>query len=203
MAVIMPIGGRFYNRLGPRLLVGTGLVVTGISFWELSHLTSQIGAWDIFWPQVMQGVGFSLIFVALSTAALATIPRPQVTAATGLYNVSRQVFGSVGIALAATQLTSGISRYRQMLLEHVSIGNPAAVSWLSNATAAMMARTGSDVQTARRMALRLLDGTVMRQATVLSYNRIFVLVSLLFVIALPLIFLLKRGHAVEGEMIAE
>jgi DHA2 family multidrug resistance protein len=67
----------------------------------------------------------------------------------------------------------------------------------------MMARTGSDVQTARRMALRLLDGTVMRQATVLSYNRIFVLVSLLFVIALPLIFLLKRGHAVEGEMIAE
>jgi DHA2 family multidrug resistance protein len=53
------------------------------------------------------------------------------------------------------------------------------------------------------MALRLLDGTVMRQATVLSYNRIFVLVSLLFVIALPLIFLLKRGHAVEGEMIAE
>jgi DHA2 family multidrug resistance protein len=203
MAVIMPIGGRFYNRLGPRLLVGTGLVVTGISFWQLSHLTSQIGAWDIFWPQVMQGIGFSLIFVALSTAALATIPRPQVTAATGLYNVSRQVFGSVGIAVAATQLTSGISRYRQMLLEHVNTGNSAAVNWLSSATAAMMARTGSDIQTARRMALRLLDGTVMRQATVLSYNRIFVLVSLLFVIALPLIFLLKRGHAVEGEMIAE
>jgi DHA2 family multidrug resistance protein len=203
MAVIMPIGGRFYNRLGPRLLVGTGLVVTGISFWQLSHLTSQIGAWDIFWPQVMQGIGFSLIFVALSTAALATIPRPLVTAATGLYNVSRQVFGSVGIAVAATQLTSGISRYRQMLLEHVNTGNSAAVNWLSSATAAMMARTGSDIQTARRMALRLLDGTVMRQATVLSYNRIFVLVSLLFVIALPLIFLLKRGHAVEGEMIAE
>ncbi|HUQ19480.1 MAG TPA: DHA2 family efflux MFS transporter permease subunit [Gemmatimonadaceae bacterium] len=203
MAVIMPIGGRFYNRLGPRFLVGAGLVVTGISFWELSHLTSQISAWDIFWPQIMQGVGFSLIFVALSTAALATIPRPQVTAATGLYNVSRQVFGSVGIAFAATQLTSGISRYRQMLLEHVTTANAAAVSWLSNATAAMMARTGSDIITARRMALRLLDGTVMRQATVLSYNRIFVGVSLLFVIALPLIFLLKRGHAVEGEMIAE
>ena len=67
MAVIMPIGGRFYNRLGPRLLVGAGLVITGISFWELSHLTSQIGAWDIFWPQVMQGVGFSLIFDSLVT----------------------------------------------------------------------------------------------------------------------------------------
>jgi DHA2 family multidrug resistance protein len=203
MAVIMPIGGRFYNRLGPRVLVGAGLVVTGISFWQLSHLTTQVGFYDILWPQIWQGVGFSLIFVALSTAALATIAKPEVTAATGLYNVSRQVFGSVGIALAATQLTSGITRYRGLLSEHVSSSNPTAVSWLQSATAAMMARTGADIETARHQALRLLDLTVTRQAAVLSYNHVFVLVSVLFVFALPLVFLLKRGHAVEGEMIAE
>ena len=85
MAVIMPLGGRFYNKLGPRVLVGTGLLVSGFAFWDLSHLTTQVGFWDILWPQVWQGVGFSLIFVALSTAALATIPRPDVTAATPLY----------------------------------------------------------------------------------------------------------------------
>jgi DHA2 family multidrug resistance protein len=203
MAVIMPIGGRFYNRLGPRVLVGAGLVVTGISFWQLSHLTTQVGFYDILWPQIWQGVGFSLIFVALSTAALATIAKPEVTDATGLYNVSRQVFGSVGIALAATQLTSGITRYRGLLAEHVSSSNPTAVSWLQSATAAMMARTGADIETARHQALRLLDLTVTRQAAVLSYNHVFVLVSVLFVFALPLVFLLKRGHAVEGEMIAE
>jgi DHA2 family multidrug resistance protein len=200
MAVVMPIGGRFYNKLGPRVLVGTGLVVTGFSFWDLSHLTSQVGFWDIFWPQLLQGIGFSLIFVALSTAALATIPRPEVTAATGLYNVSRQVFGSVGIAISATQLTAGMNRYHSMLSEKASIANPAAVAWLSNATAAMMARTGLDFETARRQALRLLDATISRQAAVLSYNRVFVLVSLLFVFALPLVFLLKRGHAPEGEL---
>jgi DHA2 family multidrug resistance protein len=203
MAVIMPIGGRFYNRLGPRALVGAGLVVTGLSFWQLSHLTTQVGFYDILWPQIWQGVGFSLIFVALSTAALATIAKPEVTAATGLYNVSRQVFGSVGIAVAATQLTSGITRYRGLLSEHVSTSNSAAVSWLQSATAAMMARTGADIETARHQALRLLDIAVTRQAAVLSYNHVFVLVSVLFVFALPLVFLLKRGHAVEGEMIAE
>jgi MFS transporter, DHA2 family, multidrug resistance protein len=203
MAVIMPIGGRFYNKLGPRLLVGVGLIVTGLSFWQLSHLTSQVGFMDILWPQVWQGVGFSLIFVALSTAALATIARPEVTAATGLYNVSRQVFGSVGIAVSATQLTAGVTRYHSILAEHVGVANAAAVSWLSSVTSAMMARTGVDAQTAHQQALKLLDGMVTRQATVLSYNRIFVLVSLLFVIALPLVFLLKRGHAVEGELAAE
>lgn len=197
MAVIMPIGGRFYNRLGPRLLVGSGLAITGVSFYLLSHLTSQIDAWDIFWPQVMQGVGFSLIFVALSTAALATIAKPQVTAATGLYNVSRQVFGSIGIAIAATQLTSGVTRNHAILAEQAGQTNATAVAWLSRVTAAMMARTGADLETAREQALKLLDATVTRQAAVLSYNHVFILVSLLFVFALPLVFFLKRGHAVE------
>ena len=203
MAVIMPIGGRFYNKLGPRLLVGSGLLVTGYSFWDLSHLTSQVGFWDILWPQVWQGVGFSLIFVALSTAALATIPRPEVTAATGLYNVSRQVFGSVGIAVAATQLTSGITQYHSILAERAGQANASAIAWLQQATAAMMSRTGNDFATARAQALKLLDVMVTRQATVLSYNRVFVLVSMLFIIALPLVFLLKRGHAVEADIVAE
>jgi MFS transporter, DHA2 family, multidrug resistance protein len=203
MGVCMPIGGRLYNRLGPRVLVGAGLIITGLSFWQLSHLTSQISALDILWPQVWQGVGFSLIFVALSTAALATIDRPQITAATGLYNVSRSVFGSVGIAISATQLTSGVTRFHALLAEHAGSGNPVAVSWLSSTTAAMMARTGVDAATARQQALKLLDITVTRQATVLSYNRIFVLVSMLFVFALPLVFLLKRGHAIEGEIPVE
>jgi DHA2 family multidrug resistance protein len=203
MAVIMPIGGRFYNRLGPRLLVGSGLAVTGVSFFLLSHLTTQIGYWDIFWPQVMQGVGFSLIFVALSTAALSTIAKPEVTAATGLYNVSRQIFGSIGIAIAATQLTSGVTRNHAILADQVGQANPAAVAWLSRVTAAMMARSGGDITIAREQALKLLDATVTRQAAVLSYNSVFVLVSLLFLFALPLVFFLRRGHAVEGEVMVD
>jgi DHA2 family multidrug resistance protein len=204
MAVCMPIGGRFYNRLGPRILVGAGLVVTGFSFWQLSHLTISVGYWDIFWPQVLQGVGFSLIFVALSTAALATIAKPDITAATGLYNLFRNIFGSVGIAISAAQLAAGMSRYHAMLAERVSVANSTAVSWLSTATAAMMARTGADAETARKMALKLLDVTISRQAAVLSYNRVFVLVAMLFVIALPLVLMLKRGHATgEMEIMAE
>jgi DHA2 family multidrug resistance protein len=203
MAVIMPIGGRFYNKLGPRVLVGSGLVVSGFSFWDLSHLTLDVGYWDLFWPQVFQGIGFSLIFVALSTAALAAIPKPQVTAATGLYNLARNIFGSVGIAICATQLSAGTSRYHAMLADHVNVTNSAAVTWLQTVTAGLMARTGADLQTARAMAMRMLDGMLMRQAAVLSYNRVFVLVSVLFVIALPLVLLLKRSHAEEIELMVD
>jgi DHA2 family multidrug resistance protein len=204
MAVIMPIGGRLYNRLGPKIFVGSGLAVSAYSFWELSHLTTQVGFWDIFWPQMWQGVGFGLIFVALSTAALATIPRPVMTDATGLYNVVRQVFGSVGIAVSATLLGRSVTRYHSVLSWHLSSGDPNVVAWVQRVAAGLMARTGSDLATARLQAVKLLNLSVLRQASVLAYNHVFLLVTFLFILGLPLVLLLKTPEgAVEHEIMVE
>ncbi len=190
MAVIMPLGGRVYNRIGPRILVGAGLVVSAFSFLELSHLTPDMGFWDIFWPQVWQGVGFALIFVALSTAALATIPRKQMTQATGLYNVVRQVFGSVGIAVAATELARSTRRYHAILGEHITAYGATSQSQLQAMIGGMMAR-GADAVTARVEAMKLMDARVLRQAAVLAYNHVFALVTFLFALAIPLVILLR------------
>jgi DHA2 family multidrug resistance protein len=192
MAVLMPIGGRFYNRLGPRVLVGGGLLICGVGFYTMSKLTADTGFWDLFWPQLWQGVGFSLIFVALSTAALSTIPKPKMTAATGLYNVVRQVMGSVGIAIAATMLSSSTVRYHAVLSEDAgasSIGR----QWLQGITAGMISK-GADAFTAKQRALGILQGMIERQAAVLAYNHVFVLVAALFFLSFPLVFLLRRGH---------
>lgn len=201
MAVVMPIGGLLYNSVGPRPLIGSGLLVSAFSFWQLSHLTTAVGFWDVFVPQLWQGVGFSLIFVALSTAALSGIEKSRMTAAAGLYNVVRQVFGSIGVAVSATTLTSGIIRYHDQLAAHVTIYDPATRAWLRSVTGAMRA-AGADAYTATRRALGLLDGRVTRQASVLSYNHVFALVMVLFVIAVPLVLLLRGGHAVDEPAIA-
>lgn len=201
MAVLMPIAGRLYNRVGPRLLVAAGLLVSGFSFWDLAHLTSEVGFWDVFLPQLWQGVGFSLIFVALSTAAFAGLPRAKMTAAAGLYNVVRQVCGSVGIAVAASELTRGAVRYHSVLAEHVTAYNSLARQWLQGAAAAMR-QAGADAYTAGRRALELLDLSVNRQAAVLSYNHVFALVAALFVIVLPLVLLLRRTQNVEDGPVA-
>lgn len=197
MAVVMPIGGRFYNKFGPKVFVGAGLAISAASFWELSHLTTNIGFWDIFWPQMWQGVGFSLIFLALSTAALADIPRHMMTQASGLYNVVRQIFGSVGIAVAASVLTSGMLRYDSEIKQNISLYDPTAQSFLRNAMAGML-RSGVDQFTARMRALRMLDLTIFREAAVTAYNHVFALVSILFLIAIPFVFFL-RGSKAEGD----
>jgi len=202
MAVVMPIGGLFYNRLGPRVLVGTGLAISAFSFWDLAHLTSDTGIWDILLPQVWQGIGFSLLFVALSTAALATIPKAKMTAASGLYNVVRQVMGSVGIALSATELTRTQAIYHDRLAEHVTIYGAATQSWLHAVTAGMM-RRGVDAATAGREALRILDLDVGRQAAVLAYNHVLLLVAALFLIGFPLVLLVRGHRDMKVEIVAD
>jgi DHA2 family multidrug resistance protein len=194
-AIVGPIGGRLYNRLGPRVLVAIGLLLNAVGFWQFAHLTGQVGAWDIFWPQVWQGAGMGLLFVAIATAALATIPKPKMTAATGLYNVVRQVCSSVGIAVAATQLTYGTARYHDLLAEHVTVYGEGTRMLLRQLTTAML-RAGADPVTAAQRALSLLDLRVLRQATVLAYNHIFELTTVLFLLGLPLTqFLVSRRVA--------
>ncbi|HJQ20287.1 MAG TPA: DHA2 family efflux MFS transporter permease subunit [Gemmatimonadaceae bacterium] len=203
MAVLMPIGGRVYNRIGPKILVTAGLVLSAVSFVQLANMTVDTGFWDLFWPQVLQGAGFSLIFVALTTAAFATIDKPKVTAASGLYNVVRTVAGSIGVAIAASQLTTMTQANHAVLAERASMANSSAVTWVQQATAGMM-RTGVDAYTARMRALKLLDLSMTRQAVVMALNHVFVLIAILFFISLPFVLLLRAGHADGHEaMIAE
>ena len=184
------------------MLVFIGMALNAYSFWQLAHLTSQVGAWDIFWPQVWSGAGTSILFVAIATAALSTIPKPRMTAATGLYNVVRMVCASIGIAVAATQLSYRTSRYHDLLAEHVTLYGEGTRLFLQRATAAMRA-AGADPVTAAKRAVAILDGQVTRQAVVLAYNHIFELAAALFVLGIPLVLLLKhRAERVDMGTVA-
>ena len=203
MAFAMPLTARIYPRTGPKLLIALGLLMNAVSFYFLSRLSLDIGYWDIFFPQFLQGIGFGLIFVALSTAVLSTIEKPLMTAATGLYNVIRQVFASVGIALAATCVTRGEIRYRAILVEHLTDYNDVTTGvlgrFLSHVFTSGAGATGTGME-----ALGLLERTVGRQAGMLAYNHVFFLIAVLFLISIPLAFAIRDPQVGRAsEMIAE
>ena len=200
MAIVLPIAGRLYNKLGPRILIGSGLFLNAISFYQLSVLSLDIGFWDIFLPQFLQGIGFGMIFVSLSTAALSTIEKHLLTAAAGLYNVVRMVFGSVGIALAATILTRGENFNRARLMEHITIFGDNAMHTLQSLTQYFYAR-GMDMADARNKAMKVVEEIVMRQASMLSFNHVFFLIAVLFILSIPLIFFItgfRSDAGIEG-----
>lgn len=196
-AVVGPIGGRFYNKVGPRVLVAVGLALNAYGFWQFSHLTTQVGVWDLLWPQVWQGAGMGLLFVAIATAALATIPKPRMTAATGLYNVVRQVSASIGIAIAANQVDAGTHRFHDQLAEGVTMYSEGARTMLQRMTGAMI-QAGGDSVTAVQRGLAIMNGRVTRQAVVLAYNHLFQLAAMLFVVSLPLTLMLKGQRGARG-----
>ncbi|MBV9851197.1 MAG: DHA2 family efflux MFS transporter permease subunit [Armatimonadetes bacterium] len=190
MMVVMPIGGALYNRLGARFMIGVGLALAGYAQWVMGHFTLETGRQDILIPQVIQGVGFALVFVALSTAALATIPKAKMTSATGLNNLIRQLGGSFGTALVVTLLTRHVAQARADLVQYASTGDPAFMQRWSGLTGTFAAQ-GHPLETARQMALRALDGLIQRQAAMVAYEYIFLWIGLLFALCLPLLLFLK------------
>jgi len=201
MGLTLPVAGRLYNRLGPRVLVSAGLTCSAVSFILMSRMSLDSGYADLFLTQALQGIGFGMTFVSVSTTALASIERPKMMAASGLYNVFRQVFGSVGVAVAATLFTRGQNSCRALMMEHVSLSNPAALTWIGKVSGALVNR-GTDLITARAKAAGMLENLVMRQAAMLSFNRIFFLMAFLFVIALPLVLLLRKQGGAEVAEVA-
>ncbi len=198
MAVMMPLAGRLYNRIGPRLLIAGGLALSALSFLQFSRFSIEIGFLDLAAPQVLQGFGFGMIFVSLSTAALMTIEKAKMNAATGLYNVVRQVFGSIGIAIAASQLSHGQALFRSVIGDHLSAYSDATMQTYGVLRRGMQG-AGSDPFTAQAQALRILDASASRQAAMMAYNRIFFMVVILFVASIPLVMLLRnQSHIAEA-----
>ncbi len=66
-------------------------------FW-LNRLTPQTGADDLFWPLILWAAGTVCMFLPLSLASLGAVPKAEVAAASGLYNLTRQLGGSLAIA---------------------------------------------------------------------------------------------------------
>ncbi len=192
MAVTMPIAGRMYNRCGPRLLVGIGMLVSGYSFWQLSRLNLQIGYMDILIPQALQGMGFGIVFVSITTSAMMTIDKSRMTGATGLYVVVRQIFGSIGIALVATELTRSRTTAHAALIEYLTPYRNVVNHWLRGAAGALAAN-GATPAMLQAKALGFLEATTQAHAAMLAFNHVFFMLALIFIISFPLSLLLKSG----------
>src|SRR5438067_3184383 len=121
MLVVMPIVGRIYTKVSPRLVVAFGIVLLAYTAWLMGHYTLATSSGDIVRVLIIQGVAFSCLFIPLTTMALSTIPRHRLSDATGLNSLLRQTGGSVGLAIFATMLTRYATTARGGLLSHFSM----------------------------------------------------------------------------------
>jgi DHA2 family multidrug resistance protein len=197
MMVGIPIVGRLYNKVQPRIMVLLGISLVALSAYFMAHYTLETGSRTVVFAIIVQGFGFASLFVPLTAVALSTIPRYRLADATGLNSLLRQIGGSLGLALFATLLPRFVAAARNGLAAHVVAGLPAVTGRVGMIERGLGAR-GLDPADAHAAAGRVLGGLVMRQATVLAFERMFMLAGIAFLFILPLVIFLKKPKAASG-----
>lgn len=193
-AVTMAVVGRNASRLDARVTVPIGASLFLYSMWKLSLLSFDAGAPDVFWPLIARGVGLGLIFVPLTGATMAELKTSELAQGTGMFNLTRQLGGSLGIAISATLLSRFTAQSRALLAEHVVNGDPVTLARVDIITRGLIAK-GMNAIVAKQQALAILDRQLQGQASVLAFSRLYLLSGVALMCALPLLLLFRSGKS--------
>lgn len=184
--------GLLSQKQDPRALLAVGTVSFLLCPWGLSSLSTQTGNPDLYGPLIARSAALGFLFVPLTIAPLGSLRPQERGAGSGIVNFMRQFGGSVGIAVMSTVLDRQRDYHRAWLVGHVNDGNPAVRGWL-HGTQGLLLLHGYGPAQAQAGALSLLARTVEKQVYILAFNDCFRLVVAVFLLALPLVFLFKKG----------
>ena len=190
--VAMVVTGKLINRVGPRTLITAGSLITAGVMFSLATINPDTGAGDLFWPLVFRGLGSAMMFLPLSIATLGSIPKRDVPAASGFYNLTRQLGGSLGIAMLTTMLARREAAHRATLIERVSPHSHEAMSRI-HAFTGFFQKLGAGAHDAQLRAMSVIDQILTGQAALQAFDDLFTYVGLAFIVTLPLVLFLDRG----------
>jgi EmrB/QacA subfamily drug resistance transporter len=196
-AVMMPISGRLLDAFGPKLVVIPGLALLGFATWLLVNLDVGTPDSTIRWILLMRGAAMGLMMMPVTTVSMDTIPPHQISRASALSNVLRQLFGAFSTGIFATILLSREQFHQALLVQNVTSTNVAAVGLLSATQSAMM-QQGMSAVAAQSIGVAALMKQVGTLATVQSFNDCFYLATLVSLCGLVPCLWLKRGKKAAG-----
>lgn len=193
---MMPLAVLLLRRFDARLLLTAGLLLFSASSFMNAALTSLTAYDQLRWTQVVRALGMPLVIVPITTLATGQLEPEHSGSASALFNMFRNLGGSVGIALLATQMDWREKFHSFRLGETITAFSPAANERLAGLAQHFVA-LGADVVSAGRQALGALAGTVRREALVMAYSDCFHLLGLLLLAMLLLVWLCEpaRGAA--------
>ncbi len=191
-AICMPLVGYLLGKgWDGRWMLAFGFGVAGVAFFGYSHMTLQSGTWDIFWYQINQGMGMSLLFVPLTVLTMSPIPKEETGYATSLYSVTRNIGSSVGISFVTTAVARRSQFHQNVLSSHLTAASLKTQAALQHMSQFIHLR-GTDPVTAGEKAHALLYKFLQQQAALLSYVDVFHVMGILFLAIIPLILFMHR-----------
>jgi MFS transporter, DHA2 family, multidrug resistance protein len=194
VAVMMPFVAMLIQKGVPqKYLIAIGMSLFFIfCLFCYQILTPDTGAHDFFWILILRGIGLGLLSVPVSTMALSTLKGVEIGQGAAFSGMMRQLGGAVGIAMISTFVTRQTDTHRVDLMTHMDVNNPDVQSRVVQIAGGFQGK-GFDMMKAKSMAYAALEGSVMKQATVLSYMDVFLYVGVLFLILVPFVLLFIKN----------
>ncbi|HMH22566.1 MAG TPA: DHA2 family efflux MFS transporter permease subunit [Puia sp.] len=188
---LMPFVGMMLKRGVPGQFMATGGFFLFFVFtWMLSNSTLESGTSDFFWPLVIRGIGMAILFVPLTTLALQELKGPDIGQGAGLNNMMRQLGGSFGIAILTTLIHIRSGQVRTALIEKINPYNPAYIQRNGAAVQNFMSKGHSAID-AQDMANRAMEGTVVKQTLLITYDNLYLTIGLFVLFCIPIVYLQK------------
>ncbi|GAB4348517.1 MAG: DHA2 family efflux MFS transporter permease subunit [Oricola sp.] len=176
MFVCAPVSGALSHRVDPRKMLLFGFIGFALSTWMLTGIDADWDYWELFLPQIIRGASLMFCMVTITNLALGTLPLDRLKNASGLFNLTRNLGGAVGLAGITTMLSDRSDLHYARIAETVTAGNRTATELLDG-----LARTfdasgipGGDA------ALSQLAGMVKQQAWVMSFADVSWVLTALF-----------------------
>jgi DHA2 family multidrug resistance protein len=179
----MPLVGAMMSKVDARKFLAAGLLIASATLFAFARLDLNAGYWDFFWPQFIQGISLSFLFVPLTTITMGSIPRDQMGNATAIFNVLRNIGGGIGIAAVTTLVARYTQVHINILGSHVTPYSPQARAMLDSMTHTL----GS-----YQKGYAGVFGFVQRHALILTYLDVFRLLGFVFLAMVPLVLLMRR-----------
>ncbi|MGF6925073.1 DHA2 family multidrug resistance protein [Chitinophaga sp. W2I13] len=194
------ISARLLQRgVSPVFLIVAGMGLFILFSWQMSALNQDAGAATITTSLIWRGVGLALVTVPLTTLAVSSLTPADIPQGAALNNMMRQLGGSFGIAMVNTYLANRNAQHRSDLVSNLTTDNPAVANRLSSYAHFFLSK-GATATDAHHKALKLLDSSVVKQSTLLSFSDAFLLVGIIFLAALPLLLMAstkkKTAHVI-------
>ena len=188
MFVAAPIVGRLSTKVDLRLMLICGLLLFALGTFQASFITKDWTFWELFVPQVLRGAALMMCMVPINNLSLGTMAPQHMKNASGLYNLTRNLGGAVGLAMINTLLNDRTDLHLQRLRDQVAWGRYRAEETLTQLGQAFQS-LGSDADQA---ALKQLAAMVRREAYVMALGDVFFVLSLLFVATIVLVPIMRK-----------
>ncbi|NLS05375.1 DHA2 family efflux MFS transporter permease subunit [Rhizobium sp. P32RR-XVIII] len=189
-----PIAGRLSTKMDLRLMMAIGFVSFGAGTFIMTHLTADWDFYELFIPQILRGFGLMMCMVPINNIALGTMPPARMRGASGLFNLTRNLGGAVGLAVINTLLTTRQDVHYERLRENLDWGNPTAIDQMNN----MAANFNSYGMDGASVAIKQMVGLATKQAIILSFSDVFLLLTLLFVAMIFGVAMINKPAAPGG-----